>query len=102
MTALKLPDAPPSDGARESSGGGAPTTAFSFQNKLFSVEGGYFSMTRDSKEPVFHVMLGELKAALPLPTLREEFGIAVDSPDGKLLGIVERSLRFVKEICPND
>jgi hypothetical protein len=77
-------------------------TTFAFQAKVFSLEGGYFSMTRDSKEPVFHVMLGDLRAALPLPTLREEFNIAVDSPDGKLLGIVEKSLGYVKEICPND
>jgi hypothetical protein len=47
-------------------------------------------------------MLGDLRAALPLRTLRFEFKIAEDSPDGKLLEIVEKSLSFVKEICPND
>lgn len=95
MAALKSQTAT-AGGANERS------THFSFQNKIFSLEGGYFSMTRDSREPVFHVLLGELQAALPLPTLRAEFKIAADSADGKLLEIVEKSLRFVKEICPND
>jgi hypothetical protein len=84
------------------SGSAERSTQFSFQNKIFGLDGGYFSMTRDSQEPVFHVMLGELRVALPLPTLRAEFKIPADSPDGKLLEIVEKSLRFVKEICPND
>ncbi len=78
------------------------STHFAFQNKIFTLEGGFFSMTGDSKEPVFHVMLGELRAALPLPTLREEFKIVHDSADGKLLEIIEKSLRFVKTIRPND
>jgi len=102
MAALKTNNSTAFESVRGTSGGTEPVTTFSFQNKLFSLEGGYFSMTRDSKEPVFHVMLGDLRAALPLPTLREEFKIAIDSPDGELLGLVEKSLRFVKEICPND
>src|SRR5882724_8269649 len=102
MTALKTQDSTTFESVPGGPGASERTTTFSFQNKLFGLEGGYFSMTRDSKEPVFHVMLGELRAALPLPMLREEFKIAVDSPDDRLLGIVEKSLRFVKEIYPND
>ncbi len=102
MAALKTHNSTAFESASGTSGRTDPVTTFSFQNKLFSLEGGYFSMTRDSKEPVFHVMLGDLRAALPLPTLREEFKIAIDSPDGELLELVEKSLRFVKEICPND
>src|SRR5471030_1805855 len=102
MAALKTQNSTALDAARGAPGGTERTTTFSFQNKIFSLEGGYFSMTRDSKEPVFHVKLGDLSAVLPLPTLREEFNIATDSPDGKLLGIVEKSLRFVKEIYPHD
>jgi hypothetical protein len=82
--------------------GSGPSTNFLFENKVFSLEHGFFSMTRDTKEPVFNVMLGELRATLPLASLRSEFNIAPGSSDGRLLDLVEASLRFVKEIRPND
>jgi hypothetical protein len=89
--------------AGSSSGGsGERSTHFNFQHKIFSLDRAYFSLTRDTKEPVFHVLLGDLKAALTLPTLRAEFSIASDTGDGQLLDIIERSLRYVKEIRPND
>ena len=102
MTGLKTTTSTTVDAA-----GGAPIgteriTTFAFESKIFSLDGGYFSMTRDTKEPVFHIMLGDLRAAVSLPTLRAEFNIAVASPDGKLLAFIEKSLRFVKEIYPND
>ena len=78
------------------------STHFVFENKVFGLDRAYFSLAHDTKEPVYHVMLGALKAALPLPTLRIEFNIDPDSPDGKLLEIIEKSLRYVKEIRPND
>ena len=102
MTALKSSNSTASAAPPSAPRGTERTTTFSFRNKIFGLDGGYFSMTRDSMEPVFHVTLGDLRAALPLPTLCAEFGIARDSPDGKLLSIVEKSLRFVKEIYPND
>ncbi len=43
-----------------------------------------------------------LVAALGLATLRTEFGIDPESPDGVLLEIVEKSLRFVREIRPGN
>jgi hypothetical protein len=76
--------------------------SFCFENKVFTLDRGFFSMTRDSKEPVFNVMLGELQATLPLASLRSEFNIASESSDGRLLDLIEKSLRFVKEIRPND
>jgi hypothetical protein len=78
------------------------STHFVFDGKVFGLERAYFSLARDTKEPVYHVMLGALKAALPLRTLRMEFSIEPDSPDGKLLEIIEKSLRYVREIRPND
>jgi hypothetical protein len=102
MAALKPENSTASKDAPYVPRGNDRITTFSFQNKVFSLEGGYFSMARDGREPVFHVMLGDLRASLPLPTLRDEFNIADDSPDGALLGIVEKSLRFVKVISPND
>jgi hypothetical protein len=75
---------------------------FAFEHKLFAVEGGYFAPVKDTLEPAFHLPLGDLKGAVTLPTLRVEFGIAKESRDGQLLDIVERGLRYVKEIRPND
>ncbi|HZS85734.1 MAG TPA: hypothetical protein VFA50_22900 [Stellaceae bacterium] len=100
MTALTTrPDA----GSAPAPGGASDrSTHFVFENKVFSLERAYFSLARDTKEPVYHVMLGTLTAALPLPTVRAEFNIDPDSPDGKLLDIIEKSLRYVREIRPND
>ena len=88
--------------AADVSDGSGRSTNFLFENKVFSLEHGFFSMTRDTKEPVFNVMLGELQATLPLASLRSEFNIAPESSDGRLLNLIEASLRFVKEIRPND
>lgn len=75
---------------------------FTFQHKVFSVEGAYFAMAAASGEPLLHVLVGDLKCALTLPSLRNEFRIARDSPDGQLLSLVEKGLRYVKEIRPGD
>jgi hypothetical protein len=82
----------------------APTssTHFVFEHKLFSMERGYFILSGVRAEPVFNVTLGDLRASIPLPSLCAEFNITPQSNDGKLLAIVEKSLRFVKEIRPND
>jgi hypothetical protein len=95
---LARPTAPPPG----SNGGTARSTHFAFQHKIFAVEASYFSLTHDSREPVFHVPLGDLNAALTLPTLRSEFRITEESADGKLLDLIEKSLRYVKLIRPND
>jgi len=82
---------------------GAPrSTHFRFEHKVFAVKGARFAPTQDTEEAALHVMLGDLQVAIVLPTLRYEFGIGSDCNDGELLGVVERSLRFVKEIRPND
>lgn len=75
---------------------------FAFEHKVFTVEGGFFAPIKSTGEPAFHIPLGDLKGAIPLETLRYEFDLAPDSVDGRLLGIVEKSLRFVKEIRPLD
>jgi hypothetical protein len=85
-----------------SNGGSSRSTHFAFQHKIFTVDRSYFSLTHDTHEPVFHVPLGDLNAALTLATLRIEFGIEPDSADGKLLAMIEQSLRYVQEIRPYD
>src|SRR5262245_3084876 len=78
------------------------STHFVFEHRVFKVEGAFFAPSKDSDEPLLHVVLGEIKGSMKLDSVREEFGIAADSSDGKLLGIVEKSLRYVKKIYPND
>lgn len=78
------------------------STHFIFEHKVFGVAGAFFALAADSDEALFHVMLGDIKGAMKLDSLRMEFGVKPDSSDGKLLGIVERSLRYVKKIHPND
>ena len=78
------------------------STHFLFDHKVFSLKGARFALTEDGSMPAFHVELGTLVASLPLGTLRTEFSIDRDSADGVLLAIVEKSLRFVREIRPGD
>jgi hypothetical protein len=78
------------------------STHFLFEHKVFQLKGARFALTEDGSTPAFHVELGSLIASLPLGTVRGEFEIDRDSPDGMLLTIVEKSLRFVKEIRPGD
>src|ERR1700749_4003670 len=78
------------------------STHFLFEHKVFTLKGARFALTEDGSTPAFHVELGTLVASLPLGTLRSEFSIDRESPDGVLLAIVEKSLRFVKEIRPGD
>jgi hypothetical protein len=78
------------------------STHFLFEHKVFTLKGARFALTEDGSTPAFQFELGALVASLPLGTLRSEFGIDRDSPDDVLLAIVEKSLRFVKEIRPGD
>jgi hypothetical protein len=78
------------------------STHFLFEHKVFQLKGARFALTEDGSTSAFHVELGSLVASLPLATVRREFEIDRDSADGTLLTIVEKSLRFVKEIRPGD
>jgi hypothetical protein len=78
------------------------STHFSFEHKVFGVDGACFAHTTDTREAALYVLLGDLQVALLLPTLRDEFNIKPGSHDSELLGVIERSLKYVKEIRPND
>ncbi|HYD30352.1 MAG TPA: hypothetical protein VEB64_05770 [Azospirillaceae bacterium] len=78
------------------------STHFLFEHKVFSISGAHFSLTHDTRQPVYNVMLGDLQAAIPFETLRNAFDIPLDSHDSSLLDIVEKSLRFVKVIRPGE
>lgn len=76
--------------------------SFDFEHKVFEIEGCNFQYDKAEDRALFHVRLGDLQAVIGLDTLRDEFHIALDSPDDKLLSLVQRGLRFVKTIKPGD
>lgn len=86
----------------ESGAGTGRSTHFVFDHKVFAIKDAYFGLTEDTKEPVFRVLLGDLLTALPLKRLRDEFGIDSGSHDDDLLCVVEKGLRYVKEIRHRD
>jgi len=79
-----------------------PSVYFSFDHKIFTVEGAYFQLTHDSKEPCYYVNLGEMTGAIPTKALCKEFGIEEDCSDANLLKTIGSALKYVKEIRPND
>lgn len=81
---------------------GEPSTTFDFQHKVFSIEGGYFALSQDKTQAVYHVPLGASFGAVPLPTLRTTFDIPQASHDDRLLTTVASSLRYVKVIRPGE
>src|SRR5271163_4645886 len=65
-----------------------------FDEPLFRVE--------PDGTPVMVVRLGEREAALSLASLRREFSIADDSPDGRMLALIVQSLDFVAAVRLGD
>ncbi len=94
----------PTDGAGKDQGEqkGDTSTHFLFTSKVFQLPGGYFALSKDNNDPVFNVHLGDVWGKIPFRTLRESFQIEDKSDDARLLGIVEKGLKFVKEIRPGD
>lgn len=88
--------------AEGGAGGVSRNTHFLFEHKVFEISGANFSLTLDTKQPVYNVLLGDLKASIPFPTLLHAFDIAEDSPDAALLEVVAKSLRYVKTIRPGE
>jgi hypothetical protein len=77
------------------------STHFAFTHKVFGIKEAVFKLA-SNEEPLFQVDLGDLKCGVAISSLRNEFSIKPDSDDGKLLDLVEKALRFVKEIRPGD
>src|SRR5262249_8302039 len=76
------------------------STHFAFEHKLFQLANAHFVLNAADGTAVLRVKLGDLDAVLTLPTVRAEFDITKESHDGQLLAIVEKGLRYVKEIRP--
>ncbi|MAL80155.1 MAG: hypothetical protein CMN55_13785 [Sneathiella sp.] len=97
----KQVDAPEKSG-KKASGKRDPSVYFAFEHKIFGVEGAYFALTHDTKEPCYFVNLGEIKGAIPTRFLSKEFGIDPKSSDAQLLVTIDSALKYVREIRPND
>ena len=96
---------------QEQGGEGAPaegppaearSTHFDFKHRLFQGRGTHFAISPATDEPVLNVSMGDLNATLTIPTIAAEFNLGPETPDGKLLRTVSKSLRFVKIIRPGD
>ncbi|HYE00061.1 MAG TPA: hypothetical protein VEH84_11810 [Alphaproteobacteria bacterium] len=92
----RLPNFPASSPVRDAS------THFTFQAKIFTVPGAYFALSKTSRESMYHLNADGMVLSVPLKTVRVEFGIAEESEDSRLLDIVDKGLRYVKEIRPGD
>lgn len=100
----------PADGAAPAAGSDAipeprkasKATHFVFEHPVFSVKEAVFCLSPTSGEPVYNVPLGDVRASLPIDTIASSFGIAAGSSDAEVLQKVKRSLKFAKEIRPND
>lgn len=65
-------------------------------HRVFAMFGDpLFRRAESDGAPVMVVHLGEKEAAIPLGALQREFGIADDSDDGRMLGLIAQSLDFV-------
>ncbi len=86
--------------AATNTGGEERNATFSFEHKVFQVEGAYFAAPDGLDQPKFYLPMGEGMGSVAIKSLRGEFGIAEDSPDGALLTLVEKSLKYVKAVRP--
>src|SRR5215212_803058 len=73
--------------------------AFNFESKVFGMPEARFVTAHDG-EPVLNIMVGTMRASLPIKTVVNSF--VVTDPDQELLGVVAKGLKYVKEIRPGD
>lgn len=81
---------------------GDRSTHFVFEHKVFAIPNSKFLLAPDTHRPVLSVPLGALKGMMDLQLVRSSFGIKAGSPDDEVLGIVAKSLKYVKDIRPGD
>ena len=78
-------------------------TIIAFDSSFFkAVPAAYFRISPHTKQPVLIIPLDGSEAALPFNGIKSEFGIADDSTDGQMLGLVARALQFVHSLTFGD
>lgn len=79
------------------------TTDCRFEHPGFAALGtGVFRLTQDDKVPALALRIDSADVVVPLPAVARLFGIRPDSPDGRMLRLVEQALRFVPQIQLGD
>ena len=66
------------------------------------VDGISFRRSATDGAPVMVMPFGDGEAAIPLGSLRAEFEIAEQTPDGQMLSLVEEALDYVTALAPGD
>src|SRR3954471_14940880 len=77
-------------------------TTFTFAHQALKLPNAMFALNPANFEPVYKVEIGESRGVIPLTHLKQTFAIDEESDDGKLLGVVASSLRFVRLIRHGD
>jgi hypothetical protein len=77
-------------------------THFAFQHKVFDVPEAVFKLDRTNSSVALHLQLGGVAASIDLRQIKRTFSIEPGSSDGLMLDMVEKGLRFVREIRPGD
>lgn len=81
----------------------APVTCCVLAHRGFAMLGQpLFRRAEADGTPVMAITLGEKEAALPLRSLQREFGIADESPDGRMLALIAQALDFVSVLRLGD
>ena len=80
-----------------------PVTRCEFQRNIFASFGEVrFRRSVTDGTPIMAMPLGEREAQLPLGALRRELGIEDDSPDGRMLDLIDSALDYVPSLAPGD
>lgn len=94
----------PPGGASAAPSGRAPLPdTVAFEHVFFhKVDDLYFRLDPATNQPQAVVRLGEESMSLPFSGIRREFNIAPDSPDGVMLTLLSKGLKFVRGIRIGD
>ncbi len=80
-----------------------PPTHCRFDHPGFRVLGTVvFRLTKDDRVAALALSVDNNDVVLPLPSVAQLLGIRPDSPDGRMLNLVEQGLRFVPTLAPGD
>jgi len=79
------------------------TTLCSFEHPGFAALGTpVFRLTRDDRVPALALRIDNADVIVPLRAVAQLFGIKPESNDGKMLNLIEQSLRFVSSLHVGD
>jgi hypothetical protein len=71
-----------------------------FKHRIFGIDSCRFALNGSDKLPCFYVPMGEQIVAIELRKLEKEFRL--EKEDIAILKTVEKGLKYVKDIRPND